>query len=104
MVWILSSIETASSKRLASIFQNGKCRKSRRRRRRQPDITTIGENTQSEYCLTKIAGYYYHSEPNTLYMKQICSIQSIPNPAKTETSGTQTVVEYFARRRLFVSA
>jgi hypothetical protein len=60
MVWILSSIETASSKRLASIFQNGKCRKSRRRRR-QPDITTIGENTQSECCLTKIAGYYYHS-------------------------------------------
>jgi hypothetical protein len=60
MVWILSSIETASSKRLASIFQNGKRRKSRRRRR-QPDITTIGENTQSECCLTKIAGYYYHS-------------------------------------------
>jgi len=96
MVWILSSIETASSKRLASIFQNGKRRKSRRRRR-QPDITTIGENTQSECCLTKIAATITTAEPNTLYMKQICSIQSIPNPAKTETSGTPTVVEYFDR-------
>jgi len=96
MVWILSSIKTASSKRLSSLFQNGKCRKSRRRRR-QPDITTIGENTQSECCLTKIAGYYYHSRGQHLVHETDLLNSVYTQPAKTETSGTPTVVEYFDR-------
>jgi hypothetical protein len=36
--------------------------------------------------------YYSHSRAQHLYMKQICLIQSIPNPAKTKTPGTPTMV------------
>jgi hypothetical protein len=65
-------------------------------------ITTTGKNIKSERGLTN-RRLSPPSGPLTLYMKQICSIQSIPKPAKTKTPAMPTVVEYFEGESLSYS-